>query len=212
MPCGLSAIHLRHPTRDNNVSGPISNSTGGLSGPLGGPSAIHVFNPPETATSLDKIPDSTTDCPHPSGVPSAVQSCEPPPETSSLDKLRISTADRPLPYSGLSAVHSAKPPETTSSLDKTQSDRRTVRASQADRPQYLTSDTRHRRQQVRRRPFTGAGDTPRKGKKTGKHKELTMNLFPRSVRVEDDRGGGSTVNQASSTSNGVRRWRGGFRP
>ena len=30
---GLSAIHLRQPTKDNNVSGPISNPTGGLSGP-----------------------------------------------------------------------------------------------------------------------------------------------------------------------------------
>ena len=30
---GLSAIHLRQPTRDNNASGPISNPTGGLSGP-----------------------------------------------------------------------------------------------------------------------------------------------------------------------------------
>ena len=30
---GLSAIHLRQPTRDNNVSRPISNPTGGLSGP-----------------------------------------------------------------------------------------------------------------------------------------------------------------------------------
>ena len=39
-----------------------------------------------------------------------------------------------------------------------------------------------------------------------KHKELTTNPFPRSVRVEDDRRGGSAVGQASSTSNGVRRW------
>ena len=39
-----------------------------------------------------------------------------------------------------------------------------------------------------------------------KHKELTTNPFPRSVRVEDDRRGGSAVEQASSTSNGVRRW------
>ena len=38
------------------------------------------------------------------------------------------------------------------------------------------------------------------------HKELTTNPFPRSVRVEDDRRGGSAVGQASSTSNGVRRW------
>ena len=76
---------------------------------------------------------------------------------------------------------------------------RTVRASQADRPRYITSDPRCRRQQVRRRwrrPFTGAGDTPRKGKKTGKHKELTMNPFPRSVRAEDDRRGGSMVEQS----------------
>src|SRR6185369_11500007 len=33
-----------------------------------------------------------------------------------------------------------------------------------------------------------------------------MNPFPRSVQVEDDRRGGSTVEQASSTSNGD--WRG----
>ena len=39
-----------------------------------------------------------------------------------------------------------------------------------------------------------------------KHKGLTTNPFPRSVRVEDDRRGGSAVGQASSTSNGVRRW------
>ena len=56
----------------------------------------------------------------------------------------------------------------------------------------------------RRRPFSGAGDAPRKGKKIGKHKELTTNPFPRSVQVEDDRRGGSTVEQASSTSNGDR--------
>ena len=31
---------------------------------------------------------------------------------------------------------------------------------------------------MRRRPFTGAGDAPRKGKKTGEHKELTTNPFP----------------------------------
>ena len=64
----------------------------------------------------------------------------------------------------------------------------------------------------RQRPFSSAGDAPRKGKKTGKHKELTTNPFPRSVQVEDDRRGGSTVEQASSTSNGVRRWWGRFRP
>ena len=48
----------------------------------------------------------------------------------------------------------------------------------------------------RRRPFTGAGDTPRKGKETGKHKELTMNPFPRLVRAEDDRRGESMVEQS----------------
>ena len=54
------------------------------------------------------------------------------------------------------------------------------------------------------RPFSGADDAPRKGKKTGKHTELTTNPFQRSVRVEDDRRGGSMVEQASSTSNGGR--------
>ena len=76
---------------------------------------------------------------------------------------------------------------------------RTVCTSQADRPRYLTFAPRHRRQQVRRRrrrPFTGAGDTPRKGKKTGERKELTTNPFTRSVRAEDDRRGGSTVEQS----------------
>ena len=43
-------------------------------------------------------------------------------------------------------------------------------------------------------------------KKAVKHKGLTTNPFPRSVRVEDDRRGGSAVEQASSTPNGVRRW------
>jgi hypothetical protein len=33
------------------------------------------------------------------------------------------------------------------------------------------------------------------GKKTGEHKELTTNPFPRSVREEDDRRSGSTVEQ-----------------
>ena len=50
--------------------------------------------------------------------------------------------------------------------------------------------------QRRRRPFTSVGDTPRKGKETGKHKELTKNPFPRSVRAEDDRRGGSMVEQS----------------
>ena len=50
----LSAIHLRQSTRDNDVSGRISN-------PNGGPSAVHSVQPPETTTSLKKILDSTVD-------------------------------------------------------------------------------------------------------------------------------------------------------
>ena len=53
---------------------------------------------------------------------------------------------------------------------------------------------------------------PRKGKKAWEHKELTTNPFPRSVRAEDDRRSGSTVEQASSGSNGDRRRLGRFRP
>ena len=60
----------------------------------------------------------------------------------------------------------------------------------------------------RRRPFSGAGDAPRKGKTTGEHKELTTNPFPRSVRAEDDRRSESTRSKGSSTSNGNQRWRG----
>ena len=48
----------------------------------------------------------------------------------------------------------------------------------------------------RRWPLTGAGNTPWKGKETGKYKELTTNPFPRSVRAEDDRSGGSMVEQS----------------
>ena len=44
--------------------------------------------------------------------------------------------------------------------------------------------------------MTGAGDTPRKRKETGERKELTTNPFPRSVRAEDDRRGGSMVEQS----------------
>ena len=68
----------------------------------------------------------------------------------------------------------------------------------ADRPRLLSLTPRTRRQRARRRrrPFTRASDTPQKGKETGERKELTTNPFPRSVRAEDDRRGGSTVEQS----------------
>jgi len=50
------------------------------------------------------------------------------------------------------------------------------------------------------------------GKEAEEDEELTTNPFWGFVLAEDDRRGGSTVKQASSTSNGVRRWRGRFRP
>ena len=52
----------------------------------------------------------------------------------------------------------------------------------------------------------------KEGEKTVKHKELTTNLFPRSVRAEGDRRGGSAVELSFYTSNGVRRWWEGFQP
>ena len=116
---GLSAIHLRQSTRDNDVSRQISNPTGGPSGPLDGPSAVHSANPPETTTSLDRILDSTADCPLSISGPSAVQPYETHQRQHRLwtnfelqrRTVRSPLVDRP-------QFNSAKPPETTSSLDK----------------------------------------------------------------------------------------------
>ena len=100
---GLSAIHPRQTSRDNDASGKILNSTADRPAPLGGPSAVHSANSPETTPSLDKILDSTADCPALIGGPSAVHPCEPHQKISSLDKLRSlrqtvrsPIADRPL--------------------------------------------------------------------------------------------------------------------
>ena len=70
---GLSATHLRQSTRDNDVSGRISNPNGGP--PRPGPSAVHFAQPPEMTKSLDKILDSTAECPLSKSGPSAVQPC-----------------------------------------------------------------------------------------------------------------------------------------
>ena len=163
---GPSAVPFYRPTRTNYLSGQTSIYTvdcpqhtyanppettsleqflilpADCPAPLGGPSAVHVSNPPETATSLDKILNSTADSPLSNSGPSAAQSCELHQRHRLWTNFNFQRRTVRSPIADHSQFSSAKPPETTSSLDKTQSDRRTVRASQADRPRYLASDPR----------------------------------------------------------------------
>ena len=110
---GLSAIHPRQTSRDNDASGKILNSTADRPAPLGGPSAVHSANSPEPTTSLDKILDSTADCPALLGGPSAVHPCEPHQTISSLDKLRSLRRTVRSPIVDRPQFNSAKPSETS---------------------------------------------------------------------------------------------------
>ena len=83
----LSAIHLCQPTRDNNVSGLISNPTGGLSGPPWRTVRSSRIQSTRDGNVSGQFQVSTADRPLPYSGPSAVSSAKPPETTSSLDEL-----------------------------------------------------------------------------------------------------------------------------